>query len=231
MPHREILTPEDDLFGRVALYNNLINLEQIVECARAISAEIAAGRPRRSLATVLILKGYLSAQAAGAVEAALRKRLAAAQGGEGAAEPAVPTPKPPPMQARAPAGMSQVVVAIEDAPATGQRSPGADEHLRRAIAKLAPGRIYPEMLNYIVRHRLSLIDARQLAAAIGESDEDVIAALNYWRGGDVIKKMGTYPYCYNPTPEEQKEITFFLDSWHNPALHARVLGFILEAEK
>lgn len=231
MPHREILTPEDDLFGRVALYNNLVNLEQVVECARVISAEIAAGRPRRSLATMLILKGHLSAQAAGAVEAALRKRLAAANGAAAPAEPAAPTPKPPPMQERAPSGMSQVVVAIADTPATGQSSPGADEHLRRAIAKLAPGRIYPEMLNHIVRHRLSMIDVRQLAAAIGEGDKEVVAALNYWRSVDVIKKMGTYPFCYSPTPEEQKEITFFLDAWHSPALHARVLGYILEAEK
>ena len=74
MSHSKVLTPEDDLFGRVALFNNLVTLEQIVECARIISAEVVAGRPRRSLASTLILKGHLTPQQAGAVEAAIRKR-------------------------------------------------------------------------------------------------------------------------------------------------------------
>ena len=51
MTHAQILTPEDDLFGRVALFNNLITLEQVVECGRVIAAEEVAGRTRRSLAT------------------------------------------------------------------------------------------------------------------------------------------------------------------------------------
>ena len=74
MPHREVLTHEDDLFGRVALFNKLITLDQIIECARAISAQIVAGRPRRSLANVLIKKRFLTPASAGAVETTLRRR-------------------------------------------------------------------------------------------------------------------------------------------------------------
>lgn len=230
MPHRAILTHEDDIFGRVALFNNLVTLDQIIECARFIAAELTAGRPRRSLATVLILKNYLSPPMAGAVEAVVRRRLAAA-GGAPQPETDAPTPKPPPLPERAPAGTSQVMVTIPTDAPPGGPIPDVDERLRKAVTRIAPGRIYPEMLNYVLKHRISIIDAKQLAAAIGESEKAVAAALHRWSNVGLLKKIGTHPYGFSPTPQEEEDIRLFLAAWNDPVRHAKALGFILAVEE
>ncbi len=106
------LTPEDDLFGRIAVFNKFVTLDEIVSCARLIFAEALAGRPRRSLAGTLVAKGFLSAEKARAIQEAVDKQTAAAEGmGQPVAEDIPPEPKP--MKRRAPAGDSQVMVAVE----------------------------------------------------------------------------------------------------------------------
>lgn len=230
MPHKKVLTPEDDLFGRVALFNNLVTLEQIVECARIISAEAVAGRPRRSLASTLILKGHLAPQQAGAVEAAIRKRA----GETGRTVPAStgPTPKPKPMQERAPSGHSQITVAVGAGEETSEAepAPSSGAGLQRIIAKLVPGRIYPEMLDYIVRNQVTIVDVKKLAAAIEEPEKEVVAALKRWQKAGLLRKVGTHPYGFGPTGEMEQDIRAFLDAWHNPKLHSRILGHILACE-
>ncbi len=105
------LTPEDDLFARMALFNEFLSLNDVVECSRMLSAEIVAGRPRHSLASLLIARGHIDEQKARAVQAALDKRAAATEGvTEPVAEDLPPEPKP--MKKRAPVGDSQVAVAI-----------------------------------------------------------------------------------------------------------------------
>ena len=97
MASHDVLTHEDDLFGRVALFNNLVTLEQIVECAREISAELVAGRPRRSLANLLIERKHLTPDQAGSIEAALRQRAAEKKKSAPPDLPKAPTVKPNPM--------------------------------------------------------------------------------------------------------------------------------------
>jgi len=225
MPHREVLTHEDDLFGRVALFNNLVTLDQIVECARVISAEIVAGRPRRSLANVLIEHGYLSPARAGSVEVALRKR--AAEERRAAVQGSAPTPKPKPMRKRAEPGKSQMVVAVEPEPSGGD----AEAHLREIVARIAPGRIYPEMLEHIHRHDVEVIDAKDMAKAIGEPAKAVLAALGRWRKAGLVQKAAARAYFFSPDDDTRGEIDVFLEAWRDPARHAKVLGYILAEEK
>lgn len=105
------LTPEDDLFARMAIFNNFVTLNDVVECSRIISAKMIAGRPRHSLASLLISRGHIDEQSARAVQAAVDKRAAATAGvTEPAAEDLPPEPKP--MKTRAPAGDSQITVAV-----------------------------------------------------------------------------------------------------------------------
>lgn len=227
----EVLTPEDDLFGRVALFNNLVTLEQVVESARALAAEVVAGRPRRPLAAVLIARGFLSVENAGAVEAAIRRNMAAkARGAEKAACAGVaPPPKPPPMKARAPEGESRILIATEEAEAKVQEE--ADERLRKIIARVSPGRIYPEILQYVIRNRVSVIDAKETARGIGEPLKAVTAALQHWVRSGVLRKIGTHPYNFSPTEQEAEELHVFMAAWSDPARHARMLGYILAVEQ
>ncbi len=230
MPHRKLLTHEDDLFGRVALYNNLVSLDDVVECARVISTEITAERPRRSLANVMIDRGHLTTKQAGAIQAALRKR--AAEGGRASAAPAGPTPKPKPLETRAPSGTSQVLVAIRDEDKEpGPQSASADlDRLKKIVKRIAPGRIYPEMLDYITMHRVGIVSPKRLAAAIEEPLDQVLAALKRWRRIGLLREEAQYPYCFGPTDEVSEEIKVFLRAWHEGATHATILGFILACE-
>ncbi len=228
MPHMKLLTHEDDLFGRVALFNNMVTLDQIVECARTISAEIAAERPQRSLARVLILKGYLTTEQAGAIQAALRKK-AAEQSGVSAAPPG-PTPKPKPLDDRAPAGTSQVCVAITEESAAAQGKALDLEAIKKIVARIAPGRIYPEMLDYITSHHVGIIDPDQLAKAIDEPRKQVVAALGRWCKIGLLRREAGHPYCYGPRDKVAEQVEIFLSAWHEQSTHSAVLGFILECE-
>jgi hypothetical protein len=230
MPHRKLLTHEDDLFGRVALFNNLVSLDQVVECARIISTEITAERPRRSLANVMIDRGYLTTQQAGAIQEALRKR--AAEEGRASTAPAGPTPKPKPMEDRAPSGTSQVLVAMHEETAQPDPPTAAADHdrLRKIIKKIAPGRIYPEMLDYITIHKVGIVSAKELAAAIEEPPDQVLAALKRWTKVGLLREEASHPYCFGPTDEVSEEIKIFLRAWHEQSTHATVLGFILACE-
>jgi hypothetical protein len=219
------LTPEDDLFGRVALFNNLITLDQIVECARAINTEILAGRPRRTLARMLITKKYLTTAQAGAVEEAIRKR--AADSGR-AAVTAGPTPKPRPMDAPAPSGESQIALAIIDE--VGEKEEVSEERMREIVTQVSPGRIFPEMLDHIVRTRSGVINIRALAKAISEPEKQVSKALEHWRRIKLVRSQASYPYCYSPSDKLKEDIRIFLEAWHNPRKHPRILGYILECE-
>jgi hypothetical protein len=105
------LPPEDDLFGRVAVHNKLVSKEQVDACAKVIASEVAAGRPRRSLASVLIGKGYVTALAASAVQKAVRDYASKHFGKASPAPGADPEPKP--ILEPAPSGMSQRKVDVE----------------------------------------------------------------------------------------------------------------------
>ncbi len=103
---------EDDLFGRVASHNGLIKHDQVEECKNQLKAEAAAGKPQRSLAAMLILNGQLSSRQAAAVQDAIRKH---AERTEGLALPLADLPaEPKPMSRKAPAGDSQVTLAIKE---------------------------------------------------------------------------------------------------------------------
>ncbi len=128
MSENDILTPEDDLFGRVALHNKLVTLNQIVNCARTIATELVAGRPRHSLASLLISRGYLSAQAAAAVEKAVQAG-AAKRAGTAAPAAGLP-PQPKRMKKPAPAGDSQVLVPVEPEKKRGKRKLPEDDRFR-----------------------------------------------------------------------------------------------------
>jgi len=113
------LSPEDDLFGRVAVHNKLVTREQVDECTRVIVDEVAAGRPRRSLASILIGRGYITALAASAVQKAVSD-YAAKHFGQVPAAAGLP-PEPKPLPGHAPAGMSQRVVRPEKQEKEDQR--------------------------------------------------------------------------------------------------------------
>jgi hypothetical protein len=105
------MLPEESLFGRVAIRNKLLTRDQLEECAKKIGSRVAEGKPRSSLASVLIEMGYMSNAAAAKVQEAIR-RYAAEKSGEHSPAPGM-SAEPKPMRKHAPAGDSQIFVAVK----------------------------------------------------------------------------------------------------------------------
>jgi hypothetical protein len=127
----------------VAIHNQLVTAEQVRESRAVIAAEVAGGRPRRSLASILIGKGYITALAASAVQKAVRD-YAAKHFGTAEPAPGLP-PEPRPMSDPAPAGMSQKLQPVEPPPAGRDRRfrLEAPEHGRAATMTVDCSRLYP----------------------------------------------------------------------------------------
>jgi len=95
MDNADLLSAEDNLFGRVALYNKLVTADQVAECTRAIFVEAVAGLPRRRLAEIMVTQGYISPQVADSISEAVRGRLGTAAGKSELDAPPPPPPPPP----------------------------------------------------------------------------------------------------------------------------------------
>lgn len=170
MDNADLLSAEDNLFGRVALYNKLVEPAQVAECTRMIFVEAVANLPRRSLGEIMVAQCYLSPQVAKSIAEAVRKKLASAaaaavpaSGGSKdkpagpaptpAARPAAPA-APPTRPKRAKAGDSQVLVRVESGAGPGKEriwveAPAGGD---AATVKVACSYLYPT-------------DAKNLAAA------------------------------------------------------------------
>jgi len=231
MSSHDVLTHEDDLFGRVALFNNFVTLEQIVDCARVISAELVAGRSRRPLANLLIEREHLTLAQAGSIEAALRQRAAEKKKSAPPDLPKAPTVKPKPMHKRAKPGESQMVVAVKPKAAPPANATDEEKLLRKAVSRVAPARFFPELLDYILQHKVQVINPKDLAKATGEKGRAVAAALAHWEKTGVVRKAGEGAYFFGPDEKAKASIDLFFAAWRNPRQHATVLGYILATEK
>ena len=231
MSSHEVLTHEDDLFGRVALFNNFITLEQIVECARMMSAELVAGRPRRSLANLLIEHEHLTPAQAGSIEAALRQQAAEKKKPVPPAPPKAPTVRPKPMRKRAKPGESQMVVAVKPKAPPPASAADKEKLLRKAVARVAPTRFFPELLDYILQHKIQVINPEDLAKATGEKRKAIATALAHWEKTGVVRKAGEGAYFFGPDEKAKASIDLFLAAWRDPRRHAQALGYILATEK
>jgi len=112
------LPPEDDLFARVALHNKLVGSGQIDECVEVIVEEVLEGRPRSSLPSVLIEKGFMSARTAAAVQTAVKAYAARQAGAAGDVPAQLPRIK---LKSHAPAGDSQIFVSVKAGGADDKR--------------------------------------------------------------------------------------------------------------
>jgi serine/threonine-protein kinase len=60
-------------FPQLALENGLLTENQVEECREVLAQEVAAGKPRRPIEEVIIQKGYMTAEAARALNTALER--------------------------------------------------------------------------------------------------------------------------------------------------------------
>ena len=116
MDNPELLSAEDNLFGRVALYNKLVEPDQVAECTRMIFVETVAGLPRRTLGEIMVSQGYLSPQVAKSIAEAVRKKLA---------------------------GDAEKPRSGEQGSGTGNQGPAKGDRETRAVSSAAPQSVGP----------------------------------------------------------------------------------------
>jgi hypothetical protein len=132
----QLLSANEDLFGRVALYNKLVTPEQLAECTRAIFVDAVADQPRRTLEEIMVAQSYLSPEVARSIAEAVRKKLAASRPAPAAA---------PPRSNRARAGDSQVMVKVEAGGGPGRKriwvdAPAGED---KASVRVSCSHLYP----------------------------------------------------------------------------------------
>lgn len=228
MEEGSILKPEDELFKKVALLNGLVTARQVAQCSRMLGG--GGGASRRSLAELLVAMGYIEPEKAVAVEAALRKRaesVGRSHGGALSAQGRGKSKRKP--VARGP-GQSLMAARRGRASSGESREEVGNDALRRIVAKLAPGRLFPEMLEHIARNKVSVIDPKALAVALSARERHVVKALKVWQRAGVLRAIGTHPYNFSPTSLVGEELDLLLEVWRDPKRHAAVLAMILEHE-
>ncbi len=107
MTENILLSYEDDLFARVALFNGLVTREQINECRKAITASVNNNQPQSSMPATMLAIGVLAEDTVAMLQKVINSRRAK-EAGLTAPETAGLAPEPIPMDRPAPVGTSGI---------------------------------------------------------------------------------------------------------------------------
>jgi hypothetical protein len=222
---RKYLTRADIAIGRLAMQHKLLSREQLEECTTALDAEASSGAST-SLAQVLVKLGYVSEEEV--------EHLAETAGEKTRVRRGTSRIERPPSGVFRQARLHPVKPAAAPAPASeaeDRPSPDAGEErearLRKITSEIAGDRICPELLEHIIRKKLSILNAQSLATAMGESRDRIVGVLRRWIQAGVLRSVGDYPYCYSPTEQRKQDIREFLEAWRDEVMRTRLLSYIL----
>ncbi len=226
MADRRQLTRADIAIGRMALQQRLLTREQLEDC----TAALASSGEATSLAEVLVSMGYVTREDADQLTAEAGEQTRVRRGTSRIERPpsgvfrkadllpreSAPAPAPAP----APVPEFEEETAVDPVVRREKR-------LRKIVSNIAHDRICPQLLEHIIRNKLTILNAQSLATAMGESRERVVDIFRRWIKAGILQSVGDYPYCYSPIERRQEEIDEFLEAWHDKRMRTLLLGYIL----
>lgn len=207
----------DDLFVRVALRNSIITEEQLAVARRGAEE---SGKP---LIEVLIVQEALTKKKADAVISAIEQKIAQKKSDTPA------HPVPPVTGASAPAAE----------PKSGAQRKAGVEHeyenneseLKRLIRHIVTSPLHQRILEHVVKGNISVLEPGSLAKRTGAAKSDVIRVLKRWQRFRVATSLGGGTYNFSPGDKDAKLIKLFMRCWGWPALHGKLLAYVLEQGK
>ncbi len=207
MTDDKFLTREDIAVGRIVMARNLVTREQIRECTSNMAERARTGEAAASLARLLAEKGLLSGQMAEEIAEEARTKTRITRGS---------------------ARLERVTA--DDDRAAQKMSPVKEARIRKIISKIAPGLIYLEMLDQVMKQKNPLVDLGELPRSIKRSKRVVRKALDRWVAAGVLHPVGDYPYGFSPSKRRKKEIRELLEAWQDEGLHAQIMRLVVMYE-
>ena len=238
----EGLAPRDEVIARALIRNGLVEAGAVIGAARAA----AAGSPGDVL-DHLTAAGVLDPEKALRIEEALERKIAqkcppaAEPAGPPADEPDIPdVPDVPEAPSRSAAskrdqswkrgGRSGKTTVMCLEALREDRARRERDDLQLFIERFVRSRLHESVLAFLAPRRESIVEARDVAKRAGVEPKAVARILEDWKSKGILKAWGTFPYYFDPAPQDREQIDRFMRAWKDPAQHAHILTKILELE-
>ena len=208
----KMLTPEENLFGRVLIRNGLAEREEVEACARE-----AVGGTSMSLEEALVKRGVLRGTVVKAVRAAIEKELR--EHGLTSAD-------------FAPPGASGVLdpVKPDELRKTPPRLKGREGRMRALVKRVVRSRLHRQLLEHILADQMAALSVGKLSRRLDVEPGRVMNVLVEWKKDGIVKSRPEARFLFSPTREELGDMRELMRLWTNGRTHSKVLGWILREE-
>jgi len=208
----ELLSPEQNLFGRVLIRNGLATKEQVEAAAKD-----AVNGPAESLEEAVVNRGVMSASMVEMVKSAIEKKLQ---------ERGLST------ASLAPPGASGVLdpVKPDQLRETPHDAKDDEERLKRLVKRIVPSRFHMRLLDHVLAGQIGVLFADRLSKSLGVEARRVVGVLQEWKVRGVVETTSGFKFMFSPAPKDLEDMRSLMRMWTNRRTHAKVLGWILREE-
>ena len=208
----DLLSPEQNLFGRVLIRNGLATKEQVEAAARD-----ATNGPAESLEEAVVSRGVMSASTVEMVKSAIERKLQ---------ERGLST------ASFAPPGASGVLdpVKRDQLCETPHDAKDDEERLRRLVKRIVPSRFHMRLLDHVLADGMGVLFAEELSKRLGADARRIVRVLREWKAHRFVETTSGFKFMFSPTHTEREDMRRLMKMWTNQRTHAKVLGWILHEE-
>lgn len=208
----ELLSPEENLFGRVLIRNGLAAREEVETCARDV-----IGGPSASLEAALVKRGVLSAATVRAVRDAIENKLR---------ERGLTT------QSFAPAGASGVLdpVRPDQLRQTPANLNGQEQRIKDLVRRVVRSRFHRQLLEHVLADQMGPLFVKKLSGRLGVEPRRVMRVCLEWKARGVVRSQFGHRFVFSPAGQELGDMRELMRLWTNGRTHSKVLGWILREE-
>ncbi len=208
----ELLSPEENLLGRVLIKNGLVSRAQVEGCARDV-----IGGPAASLEDALVKRGVMRPSTVQAVKHAVEKKLR--ERGISA-------------QAFAPSGASGVLdpVMPEQLRKTPTQLNGQEQRMKDLGRRIVRSRFHRQLLEHVLADQMGPLFVKTLASRLGTDPRRVMRVLIEWKSRGVVKNEAAHRFVFAPTREQLGDMHELMRLWTHGRTHSKILGWILKEE-
>ncbi len=208
----ELLSPEENLFGRVLVKNGLATQEQVEACARD-----AVGGSATSLEEALLKRGVMSPATLKAVRAAIEKKLRERGLSVGSF---------------APTGASGVFdpVRPEELRKTPTSLDGREQRMRKLVKRFVRSRFHRQLLEHVLADQMGPLFVDRLSKRLGVERKQVASVLLEWTARGVVTSEAGHTFVFSPTHEQMDDMHELMRLWTHTRTHSQILGWILKEE-
>jgi hypothetical protein len=104
------------------------------------------------------------------------------------------------------------------------------EAMESLIDRFISSPLHQAVLERLSRRGMGVADPRSLARELDVPEKRIRRVLKDWQGRGLLKRLGEYPFYYEPGPRLKADINRFLQAWKDPAQRSQLLARIVRLE-